>query len=64
MLTHQGETICSRQPNNDDELSWTNNKGESIYPKIEEFHEIVKLHIILSYNVTLDDNMVGLAIHA
>ncbi|EDW92775.1 divergent protein kinase domain 1C [Drosophila yakuba] len=43
---------------NDDELSWTNNKGESIYPKLEEFHEIVKLHIILAYNVTLDDNMI------
>lgn len=44
---------------NDDDLSWTNSKGEAIYPKIEEFHEIVKLHIILAYNVTLDDNMVG-----
>ncbi|XP_034105344.1 divergent protein kinase domain 1C [Drosophila albomicans] len=43
---------------NDDDLSWTNSKGESIYPKIEEFHEIVKLHIILAYNVTLDDNMI------
>ncbi|XP_030373017.1 divergent protein kinase domain 1C [Scaptodrosophila lebanonensis] len=43
---------------NDDELSWTNSNGEAIYPKIEEFHEIVKLHIILSYNVTLDDNMI------
>ncbi|KAI8039265.1 divergent protein kinase domain 1C [Drosophila gunungcola] len=43
---------------NDDELSWTNSKGESIYPKLEEFHEIVKLHIILAYNVTLDDNMI------
>ncbi|KAH8334776.1 hypothetical protein KR067_005333 [Drosophila pandora] len=43
---------------NDDELSWTNSKGEAIYPKIEEFHEIVKLHIILAYNVTLDDNMI------
>ncbi|XP_022219651.2 divergent protein kinase domain 1C [Drosophila obscura] len=43
---------------NDDELSWKNTKGEAIYPKIEEFHEIVKLHIILAYNVTLDDNMI------
>ncbi|KAH8303610.1 hypothetical protein KR018_006788 [Drosophila ironensis] len=43
---------------NEDELSWTNSKGEAIYPKIEEFHEIVKLHIILAYNVTLDDNMI------
>ncbi|XP_023168111.1 divergent protein kinase domain 1C [Drosophila hydei] len=43
---------------NDDDLSWTNSKGEAIYPKIEEFHEIVKLHIILAYNVTLDDNMI------
>lgn len=45
---------------NDDDLSWTNSKGEEIYPKIEEFHEIVKLHIILAYNVTLDDNMVSI----
>lgn len=48
---------------NDDDLSWTNSKGESIYPKIEEFYEIVKLHIILAYNVTLDDNMVSASLN-
>jgi len=45
-------------------MLFINYKPLKVSFKIEEFHEIVKLHIILSYNVTLDDNMVGLAIYA
>ncbi|KAI9588522.1 divergent protein kinase domain 1C [Glossina fuscipes] len=41
-----------------DDLSWTNSLGNQVYPKIENFHRIVKMHITLSYNVTLDDNMI------
>ncbi|TMW49921.1 hypothetical protein DOY81_005006, partial [Sarcophaga bullata] len=41
-----------------DDLSWVNSHGEQVYPKIENFHHIVKMHITLTYNVTLDDNMI------
>lgn len=42
-----------------DDLSWINSHGIQVYPKIENFHHIVKMHITLTYNVTLDDNMVS-----
>ncbi|XP_073844066.1 divergent protein kinase domain 1C isoform X1 [Musca autumnalis] len=41
-----------------DDLSWINSRGMQVYPKIENFHHIVKMHITLTYNVTLDDNMI------
>ncbi|XP_037940733.1 divergent protein kinase domain 1C [Teleopsis dalmanni] len=43
----------------DDDLRWKNSKNELVFPKIEDFHRIVKLHITLTYNVSLDDSMIG-----
>lgn len=43
-----------------EDLAWSDKRGNLRYPKIDDFYHIVKLHILVNYNVTLEDNMVSL----
>lgn len=41
------------------ELSWKDKTGTWIYPHIDVFQRMVKMHITLSYNVSLDESMIS-----
>lgn len=43
--------------NND--IIWYDKNGKPNYPKIEEFEKIIKTKIIISYNFTLEDDVVS-----
>ncbi|XP_017479679.1 PREDICTED: protein FAM69C [Rhagoletis zephyria] len=46
-----------------EDLAWSDKRGHLRYPKIDDFYHIVKLHILINYNVTLEDNMIKLLIN-
>ncbi|XP_055913868.1 divergent protein kinase domain 1C isoform X3 [Eupeodes corollae] len=41
------------------DLSWRDSKGIQKYPHIDVFQRMVKMHITLSYNVSLDESMIS-----
>ncbi|XP_055847182.1 divergent protein kinase domain 1C [Episyrphus balteatus] len=41
------------------DLSWKDSKGVHKYPHIDVFQRMVRMHITLSYNVSLDESMIS-----
>ncbi|XP_067646427.1 divergent protein kinase domain 1C isoform X2 [Eurosta solidaginis] len=59
-----GEAIEFRRASKiNDDLSWKDSSGGLILPKIDDFHHIIKLHIMINYNVTLEENMIKILIN-
>ncbi|XP_054732666.1 divergent protein kinase domain 1C [Anastrepha obliqua] len=46
----------------DNDLAWRSKSGKLNYPKLEDFHHIIKMHLLVNYNVTLEENTLSFLI--
>lgn len=42
---------------NYDDLAWQDTDGNNVYPKSSDLQHMIKMHLLLNYNVTLEDNV-------
>ncbi|XP_049313082.1 divergent protein kinase domain 1C [Bactrocera dorsalis] len=40
-----------------DDLTWRDKNGVNVYPKSADLYHMVKMHLLVNYNVTLEDNV-------
>lgn len=43
-----------------DGLTWRDKNGDDVYPKSADLYHMIKMHLLVNYNVTLEDNAVSL----